>query len=352
MLIRPHTLSLITTHQCTAACDHCCFHCTPKITKAIPRERLVGLIDEAAQLKSIRVVVFTGGECFLLGKVLDELIEQAKCLKLRTRCVTNAYWASSAKAAAKRVQALSRAGLNELNISTGSFHGEYVPIERVIFAATAAAEADISTLVSVEVFEGSNFDVDRILNHPRLNELALKGTLRVQRHVWMNNEGKTPVCHKPEHSRFHPDRLDGCRTALNVIAVTPDQDLIACCGLHLERIPELRLGNIAARSISEVLASAPDDFLKIWIHVAGPERILQFVKDRIPDYELPLNSVHPCETCLHLYSDKRAVELIESSYKEVENKVLPLFLAGLAQNYLTESIDRLLEEQRTGGTMA
>jgi organic radical activating enzyme len=322
------------------------------LTKAIPRDRLVSLIDEAALIRSIRAVVFTGGECFLLGKFLDQLIEQARRLKLRTRCVTNAYWASSAAAAARRVEALSRAGLEELNISTGSFHAEYVPIERIVHAAVAAAEADISTLVSVEIFEGSTFDIDPIVQHPKLNELAQKGTFRFQRHVWMNNEGQTPVCYKPEHSRFQPDRIDGCRTALNVIAVTPDQDLIACCGLHLERIPELHLGSISTKSIAQVLADAPDDFLKIWIHVAGPERILQFVKDRLPDYELPVHSVHPCETCLHLHSDKRAMEVIEASYKEVEKEIVPLFMAGLAQTYLAQSIDRLLEEQRTAGTMA
>src|SRR5271166_3771858 len=77
MLIRPQTLSLITTHQCTAACDNCCFACTPKITKAIPVERMASLIDEGAAIETIKVVVFTGGECFLLGRRLDELIKRA-----------------------------------------------------------------------------------------------------------------------------------------------------------------------------------------------------------------------------------------------------------------------------------
>src|SRR5512144_1940405 len=88
MLIRPHTLSLITTYRCTAACDHCCFGCTPQVPTswAIPFTRMLSLIDEAADLGSIRVVVFTGGECFLLGARLNRLIALASAHDLVTRC--------------------------------------------------------------------------------------------------------------------------------------------------------------------------------------------------------------------------------------------------------------------------
>src|SRR5215469_6384658 len=122
MLIRPLTLSLITTHQCTAACDHCCFHCTPRVTKAIPHDRLRSLIGETAELPSIRLVVFTGGECFLLGNVLNELIKRATDRGLMTRCVTNGYWATSRNAAKQRIAEVAAAGLKEINISTGTFH--------------------------------------------------------------------------------------------------------------------------------------------------------------------------------------------------------------------------------------
>jgi MoaA/NifB/PqqE/SkfB family radical SAM enzyme len=88
MFVEPTTLSLITTHKCTAACDHCCFHCTPKVEIRIPPERLEGIIEEAARLKSLRVVVFTGGECFLIPE-LDDRIAQVTRLKLASRCVTN-----------------------------------------------------------------------------------------------------------------------------------------------------------------------------------------------------------------------------------------------------------------------
>jgi hypothetical protein len=317
------------------------------VTKAIPHDRLRGLIDETAEISSIRLVAFTGGECFLLGPVLDELIRRATDRGLITRCVTNGYWASSTKAATRRVERIASAGLKEINISTGTFHSKYVPSERVVHGALAAVRAGLTTLINIELFEGSSFDASEITENDEIKSLVSERRLLIQRNFWIDNEGEAQLAHKPEHSRFRPERIDGCKTALNVIAVTPDQTAVACCGLHMERIPDLHLGSIKDRTLKETISAAPDDFLKIWIHVAGPERILQFVKSYIPDYELPLKSVHPCETCLHLYTDKKALEIVKAHYKEVEAEIVPTFLAGVAQAYIHDEVGRrVLDQQR------
>ena len=100
----------------------------------------------------------------------------------------------------------------------------------------------------------------------------------------------------------------------------------------MERLPELALGSVAERTLAETLAAAPDDFLKIWIHVDGPERILQFVKRHAPEYQLPLNSSHPCETCLYLYEDMTVRKVLLEHYREEEARVMDLYRSGLATN--------------------
>lgn len=337
MLIRPHTMSLITTHQCTAACDHCCFTCSPQINKAIPFERMVSLIEEAAQSPSIRIVVFTGGECFLLGDRLNTLVEHATRLGLRTRCVSNGYWATSRDAAIKRIDGLAAAGLKELNLSTGSFHSQYVPVSRIVHAAYAAVNAGLLTVVNAEIYAESDFDIEQLTRHPDIADLCRTKRLVVQRNVWIENGGQANLTHAPESSRFREGNQAGCVTAMNVLAVTPDQSLVACCGLHLEHIPELHLGSVADRTIQEVIESTPDDFLKIWIHVQGPERILEFVKEHLPDYELPLSSPHPCQTCLHLYKDERAKAIIRENYHKVEAEITTLYMAGVTANSMVQS---------------
>lgn len=341
MLIRPHTLSLITTHQCTAACDHCCFHCSPKVTKAIPIPRLFSLIDEAREIPSLRVVVFTGGECFLLRHDLDALIGRATANGYRTRCVTNGYWATSLGTAAARIESAAKAGLKEINLSTGSFHAAYVPVERILNACTAAIEANITTLVNIEIFQGSNFDANRILEDEKIRTYLEKGRIIIQRNVWIGNRGKFPILNDARQSRFNEENISGCKTALGVIAVTPDQNLMACCGLHMEKIEELKIGSVAEKTLREAIESEPDDFLKIWIHVAGPERILQFVKRFTPEFPLPLSSPHPCETCLHLYESPIALSTLKKHYKEIETEITTLYLAGLARQEISSKVNGL-----------
>lgn len=338
MLIKPYTLALITTHQCTAACDHCCFFCTPKVTKSIPIPRLFGLIDEAKSIPSIKLVVFTGGECFLLGKNLDELISYANNQGFMTRCVTNGYWATSESVAAKKVERLVAAGLREINFSTGTFHSEYVPIERVIYGSIYCAEAGITTLVNAEIFEGSSFPIEQIQKHSKLSKLIKEKKVVLQRNIWMPNAGLVQLNHKKESSRFNEQNKSGCTSALKVIAITPDQNLVACCGLTLEQIPDLHLGSIASATIQDVLQKTPDDLLKIWIHIEGPERILDFVKSKVKDYRLPIESVHPCQTCLVLYKDELAKDILRKHYQEVEDKVVSTYLAGFAGQVIGQKL--------------
>ncbi|MBV9408392.1 MAG: radical SAM protein, partial [Candidatus Eremiobacteraeota bacterium] len=139
MFVRPRILSILTTRRCTAACDHCCIGASPRATGAIPVPRIHGLIDEAAKIPTIDRIVFTGGECFLLGEDLDRLIRHAHLTGFETRVVTNGYWAVNERAAAQRASALFAAGLDEMMLSTGTFHQQFVPVERIIAAARAVA---------------------------------------------------------------------------------------------------------------------------------------------------------------------------------------------------------------------
>ena len=338
MLVHPHTLSLITMHKCTAACDHCCFTCSPKETKAIPYERLQSLIDEAREIPSIQLVVFTGGECFMLRDKLDALIQKANSYGYRTRCVTNGYWATSRHTAEMRARSIAEAGLKEINFSTGTFHSRYVPVEYIVHGASACVREGITTLINAELFNGTEFSIETIAEDSELKEMIADKRLIVQRNVWIDNQGQAKLEHQQEHSRFNESRKTGCSTVLDVITINPDLHAVACCGLHLERIPELHLGSIANATIKSVISDAPDDFLKIWMHVEGPERILEFVKQHDPEYKLPLHSVHPCETCLHLYRDAHAKEIISEHYHEVEAGVVQLYMAGLAAKFVNTHI--------------
>jgi hypothetical protein len=332
MWFSPQTLSLITTHRCTAACEHCCFGCSPAEERAIPLPRLRALIEETAEVPSLRQVVFTGGECFLLGPALDDLIRRCRRLGLASRCVSNGYWAVSAGAATARVAALRDAGLDELSLSTGVFHARFVPWERVVWAAAAAAEAGLGVVINVETFAGAAFDGAELAEHPLLRPFLAAGMVRLIRGAWIPNGGEwgrepAPLGHAEGLLRFRGEAgHSACLSSLRVVSITPDQDLVSCCGLNLEHIPQLHVGSIRDRSLGQALAEVQPDLLKMWLHVEGPERVLEFVRDRLPGFALPLDSAHICHTCQFLHASPEAMATLARYQQEVEGRILERYL--------------------------
>src|SRR5439155_16008595 len=99
---------------------------------------------------------------------LDAAIARAAGHGLATRCVTNGYWATSARAARERVVPLYEAGLTELNFSTGDDHQKFVPYDRVVHGAVASAECGIRAIIVVEGRSGAAFTMEQALAHPLL----------------------------------------------------------------------------------------------------------------------------------------------------------------------------------------
>ena len=330
MVMRPHNLVLITTHQCTAACDGCCLSCGPSNTRRIPYERLSNLIAEASELSSLRTIVFSGGECFLLGDELDSLVTCAQGYGLATRCVTNGYWAGSRQTAERRTGRLAKAGLKEITFSTGAFHSQYVPVERVINGVCASVRAGLKTRVYVEDSVQAAFEIDSLLRNSELERLLSKRQLKINRGVWVQNGGRGGPADHSDHARFAHNGAKGCSGVLQELAVTPNEILGACCGLNLEEIPPLQLGSLRNASLGNCIREAPDDFLKIWIRVDGPERIWKFIRRHVPDHEWRPAAVHPCETCLRLYRDEKAMQIVRDYYQEVEPRIRLTYLTRLA----------------------
>ncbi len=326
MFFRPRYLSILTTRRCTAACDHCCVGASPRATQAIPLERIRGLIDEASRVPSIELIGFTGGECFLLGAALDDLIARVSSKKLRSRVITNGYWAVSERAARLRLASLVDAGLGEMMLSTGTFHQRFVPVSRVIDAARAAAEAGVRTRISIEACDQSSFDESQVFD--ALRDQIEARTIIVGRDAWTTDaagRGETPLTHE-RLLADEPDRAAGrCEQILNVISVTPAQELIACCGFPQESLPRMRLGSVANTPLYELLATAPPDLLKIWLHVEGPTAIARFVATRVPGYRVP-RAASICEACVALQRDAVAMRTLAEHGAEMAPAVIARYL--------------------------
>ncbi|WP_054719794.1 hypothetical protein [Lacticaseibacillus manihotivorans] len=71
--VYPNILTIITTYHCTAACEECCFECSPKLKARLSFQQISEFLKESREALGSKVkgVVFTGGECFTLG---DDLV--------------------------------------------------------------------------------------------------------------------------------------------------------------------------------------------------------------------------------------------------------------------------------------
>ena len=151
---KPTTLTVIPTFKCTAACRDCCFECSPKVDDRIDSDELLDIIFKAKNtFSSLKLLVVSGGECFLLGDDLEKIVKESKKYGFAVRCVTNAYWALNEIVANKKIIAMKKSGLSELNISTGNNHSQYVPVENVIYAAYASVVCGIQTTIVIESAE-------------------------------------------------------------------------------------------------------------------------------------------------------------------------------------------------------
>lgn len=330
--VRPRSLTLLTTYQCTAACKQCCFESTPQVKGRLSRDALIERISSAKEaFPALTIVVFSGGESFLLKEDLYSAIEHATSLGLKTRIVTNASWGKRADRAAEVAAHLFSAGLSELNISTGSDHAEFVPPASVVNAAAACVSVGIYTLITVEK-DSDNFYFNAYAEDNVIRELlAQPDKFGLLTNVWMpfNSNAENRGAQKDLHQL-----RKGCDQVLDNVVVTPKNEISACCGLTHDRIPEMLLGaapqsNPAA--LRDLYFSQLDDFLKIWIRVDGPYSIIEKLLGERSE-ELLSDVVHQCQACAVLHQNSELRRLLSTEYIKHLPQVLGKFRLITALN--------------------
>lgn len=309
--ISPHSLTFITTYQCTAACKECCFECSPQLSGKLQLAEMIATIDQALQLyPQIKLVVFTGGECFTLKEDLFQAIQYCSSRQLLTRCVTNGYWAKRQSVADDYAKRLAAAGIKEINISTGADHQQWVTETTVIQAAVALVSHGIFTLVTVEKDSAQSNCFLSLRNHPAISKLLSESPslFSLRSNVWM------PFFQdSQQRGESHLDLAkEGCPQVFDNVVITPNKEVSACCGLTLEHIPEMKLGDIT--DLSCYTTEQNTDFLKLWIHTEGPYKIIQRLMGE--DTEKLKGVVHNCQACAILHQDKDIIEKLTSSYHQ------------------------------------
>lgn len=163
--IKPIYLAIHLTYKCPAKCDHCCFSSGPGVNGRIDLETAERAIDQAAQISTLTMVGFTGGEPMLYPRELVKLLRKSKNHGLRTRIVTSAAWAKKAEKAEEMLADLKEAGLDEISLSYDDSHAPFITERQIANCVRAAASNKIPVAINVCV------DIDAKITGATVKEL-------------------------------------------------------------------------------------------------------------------------------------------------------------------------------------
>lgn len=269
------------------------------------------------------MVVFSGGEAFLLKDDLFAAISHVTFHGKMSRVVSNGFWGKSAGRAGKVADQLVEAGLTELNLSTGRDHQQWVGEEAVVNAAVAAVERGVRVLITVEKDGDDSACFGSLARNIEIQRLQKRFSDRfiLRSNSWM-----------PFHESARPrgsfdstrELRSGCSQLMRNLVITPYRQLSACCGLTFEHIPEMKLGNLGGASLRELYESQYDDFMKVWLAVDGPYRIIERLTTETERKDLG-QVVHLCQACVLLHRHPVLRERARDRYEEFVPEVLARF---------------------------
>jgi len=317
----PRALSLIVTNECTAACTNCCFNCSPKKGTTMSIDDIKYYIKIGVEsFKDIQLIVLTGGEPFLLGIIsLIEIVTYIKNLNLRSRIVTNAFWASP-KRAKNYVSALVAAGLNEINFSTGDEHQKFVKVENIINACIESVKSNLDVAVNIESHEKSHFNNKTLSKHKLFKEFFFTeeniNKIKIINGMWSSLDNELYSYKNNKNVKdLQKEYMRGCNSIFSSFSILPSGEMAACCGLTISKNEYLKLGNVKTSNIKSLFENQYLYFINLWLKIEGPYKILEYLATKEPKIkELPLN--HSCQICNCLFNNEILKEAVSKYYIE------------------------------------
>jgi Radical SAM superfamily/4Fe-4S single cluster domain len=331
----PGSLTILTTSNCTAKCAHCLVSSGPDRSETLTYDEIVELIDEAHRASPLSVVVFAGGEPTSLDEVLLDAIAYVNGLGIGTRIVTNASWATDDRVARQMVTQLREAGLDEINFSADDFHLPWIPVDNVVTAWRACKGAGFQSVVialcsgprsklTPEVLmerlgEEVELTFDDDGNCTKLPAPGADGTryLIANNNVYRIGRGRhlrEDYCTFPEHQSGLARR---CAWAIQSAAVSPENHLVACCGIEAEDNPVLDFGLLAGTRVIDLIDRANSDPLVSAISVLGPRYLMDKATNLDPRLKFRPRYAAACEICEDVTTNTDAVKVLRDHSSEI-----------------------------------
>lgn len=258
------------THKCNVACAHCVYSCNSKRKEKMNPKTVARQLKEAKEA-GIKKVGFSGGEPLLYKKELLGLIRKAKELGLRTSTISNGFWATDKNKTVQMINELKKSGLDELKISVGSFHQQFIPIENIV-RILQEKETFYPILLSLY------FDKTRDEDLLEIGELLSK-----QKKVWVGFSRIMPFgrAKKLPAKKFFYGEMIKEKCLFRVPVVTPNQDSFICCFGSLKgRNSLFFIGNAEKKPLKEIINEYRKNKLAAFLLSKSPFLLVKELKKR------------------------------------------------------------------------
>lgn len=322
----PHrdTFALVYGLACPNRCEFCCHDQEEYGRGKLSPAQAIDWIAQAANIPSIRRVIFTGGEPFLYHKELLEVMRATRTGGLPVRIVTAAHWAETEARARELLAPLKEQGLDELSVSTDPTHQEFVPASFAENALRAAVGMEIRTEV-VGVFWDPRARVEDHLQVP-------EGTGKLTRLAAPRGRSRErPVT--PSEYCLTDARFLGCREYRRYdFAAYPDGRLYPCCAGGSNIRGELCLGNLNEDLLEPLVEKAhADPYLRVVLSL-GVAFLYEIAAHRFPEVAAKLPErdgfISCCDVCERLHGDPQLRALLEPVARHAEKLVDPMVEFG------------------------
>ena len=198
---------IMPNYECSAACRHCLYACSPSRTGGYMPEKVM---DEALGLLregGCRSVHIGGGEPFLDFDGLLTLLEKANRYGIHVDYIeTNACWAADEAEIKRHLNALRKVGADTFCISVDPFHAEYVPFAYPLRLARVCGKENFGYFLWQERFLQMlrNTDPDKAHSRSALERSIGTNYIRDTANAYGIRMGGRAVCIENEYSTKRP----------------------------------------------------------------------------------------------------------------------------------------------------
>lgn len=307
-------VEIVVTSRCNIKCRHCIYDCQPVNTEKLCKSIIIDLIKQAAALNSLKSVIFTGGEAFLEYDSLVENIALCEDLGLESSVVTNGFWALDSQITNQKLKKLK--GLRILNVSTDSFHQEFVPVDRIRNIIKSCHKLGVECVVRVSYLNDPASEIGII----KKQLTGLEGLYTISAMPVVPFGRAATLIDTLLIYEYDPNGIPCCGADCPVIDSNGD---VKFCPGGLFSHPDnilLKVGNIFVETLETIKKSANLNPIVQMLRLRGPSGLAHLIRNQAIKEGIPFLSQMEevrdlCSLCKYVITDPDNAMLLQRAVK-------------------------------------